>query len=77
MTTLTKRVAGVTYVFAIGDGNRQHPDGQTVNATIAVRGRGDGVVHVLGENRVLALRGGRFVDRFRPYQHHVYQIRGG
>jgi hypothetical protein len=73
-TTLTKVHNGQKYVFAIGEGNPQNPNGQAVDATITVNGAGNGTVTVLDENRTIPMTDGRFSDRFAAYQHHVYRI---
>jgi hypothetical protein len=71
---MTKRAGGARYVFAVGDGNARHPDGQAVRGTVTVAGAGDGAVEVVGENRTVPMAGGRFTDRFGPYQVHIYKL---
>lgn len=66
---LVKRHAGATYVFAVA-----MRDGAT-NATFTLPGRTDDVrVEVLGEDRHIDARGGRWTDAFDDYQVHLYRI---
>lgn len=67
---LVKRHEGATYVFAVGMRN-----GATVGR-FAVRGLvGAANAEVLGENRKLEVRDGKFSDTFQPYDVHLYRIR--
>jgi hypothetical protein len=64
-----KRRVGATYVFAVvvrGSGGQ---------ADFAVQGLPVGAnVEVLGENRTLTLRGGKFEDTFERCGVHLYRI---
>ncbi|MFP4057726.1 MAG: sugar-binding protein [Candidatus Brocadiia bacterium] len=59
---------GATYVFAVNMVR------EPAEATIAVRGVGDGQAEVLFEERTVAVRGGRLSDGFAPYAVHRYRI---
>ena len=74
VATLTKQLGGVTYVFAMGDGNATHNQGQAVNATITVAGAGDRGVEVLGEARNVTMTAGQLSDHFDAYQLHIYRF---
>lgn len=66
---MTKHFDGATYVFAVG-----MRDGRA-DAEFTVRDR-SGVmpVQVLGENRSLASKDGRFTDAFGPWDARIYKI---
>ncbi len=64
-----KRHGGSTYLFAVRMDNRP------AKGSFAIRGmKGEATVRVLGEDRTLAARDGRFDDQFAPYGVHLYQI---
>jgi hypothetical protein len=65
---MIRRHAGAIYVFAVG--MRNGP----ATGTFTVPGVGDAPVEVIGENRTVEVRGGRFTDRFKPYDVHLYRI---
>lgn len=66
------RYRGDLYLFAVGMRNRD------AGATFQVAGTSrPRRVEVLGENRTLEIRGGRFSDRFSPYDVHLYRIPEG
>jgi hypothetical protein len=68
---MVKRRSGATYVFAVG-----MRDG-TTTATFKVDGLpGRARAEVLGEDRSLEVRDGVFRDRFRPWDVHLYRVRG-
>ena len=71
VAVMTKKYEGMTYLFAVG-----MRDGQTI-ATFIVHGlNGDRAVEVLGENRTIASKDGVFKDSFRPWDVHLYRIKG-
>lgn len=59
---------GKTYLFAVERGNRES------DAEFSVDGMKSGKVEVIGEGREIPLKDGRFVDRFTPFQTHLYRI---
>jgi hypothetical protein len=69
---LVKRHGGDTYLFAAGMRNRS----ATASFTL-VGGPRSASVEVLGEDRVLPLRGGQFADSFTAYAVHLYRVRRG
>ncbi len=73
VATLTKRLDGATYIFAMGDGNTANIYGQAVTATITVTGGGTRTVEVVGEDRVVSMTNGQIVDHFDAYQRHIYR----
>jgi hypothetical protein len=75
VTTLTKNFGGATYIFAMGDGDSGHINGQAVDATITVSGAGTKTVRVLNENnRTIAMTNSRFTDHFDAYEVHIYHF---
>lgn len=70
IAVMAKRYRGDTYVFAV----RMEPS--PAKATFRVKGLAPAAkVSVLGENRTLAARGGRFADEFEAYTVHLYRAR--
>jgi hypothetical protein len=69
---MVKRHEGALYIFSVA----MRPGSTTVQFDVADSGRLGGEVEVIGENRRLALRSGRFEDGFGPYQVHLYRVRG-
>lgn len=68
---MTKRHGGATYVFAVGTRNN------AARGDFQLKGlRENGKVTVIGENRTLQARDGRWQDDFRPYDVHLYRIGG-
>jgi hypothetical protein len=68
---MVKRYGGATYVFAVGSRN-----GSTTGS-FQVQGLGKtGTVEILGEDRRIPVVNGRFVDDFKPYAVHLYQLTG-
>jgi hypothetical protein len=64
-----RRQGGATYVFAV------RMEGSPVKATFQVRGLPERArVTVLGEERSLECRGGRFEDNFTAHAVHLYRI---
>ena len=47
---------------------------QAAKASFAVKGA-KGSVEVLGENRTIPLKDGKFEDEFKPYEVHLYRVR--
>lgn len=68
---LVKRHTDTTYVFAVG-----MRDG-TTTATFDLRGDAARArwARVLGEDRTVQVREGRFMDEFQPYDVHLYALR--
>jgi len=66
---MVKRKGGATYVFAVGMRNRP-ARGSFVLQNL----RGEATAHLLGEDRRLTIRDGRFADDFPAYGVHVYRI---
>jgi hypothetical protein len=67
---MVKRYKGETYLFAAG-----MRDGAT-KAGFSLKGlSGQRTAEVLGENRTVSVRDGRFEDEFEPYGVHLYRIR--
>ncbi len=65
---MAKRYKGETYLFAAG-----MKDGST-RAVFTVKGA-SGSAEVIGENRRISLKQGRFEDDFEPYGVHLYRIK--
>jgi hypothetical protein len=64
-----RKHGGATYVFAVA-----MQDGRTA-ATFSLNSfAGTAKAEVLGENRNLAVRDGRFTDDFEPYAVHLYRF---
>lgn len=63
---LTKRDKNAFYIFSVA-----MRDGETSATFHVKKGR---TVQVLGENRTLQIRKGRFVDRFSGYGVHLYKV---
>jgi len=59
---------GSTYIFAVERSGKEGP------ATFTLVGLADARIEVLGEQRELALKGGRFTDSFTPNATHLYRI---
>ncbi len=69
IAAMIRRLDGVTYVFAVG-----MRDGRT-EAEFQLRDRtGETPVEVLGENRSLTSRDGRFTDAFGPWDVRIYRL---
>lgn len=69
VAVMCKKHDGATYVFAVCMRNRP------TTASVEILGPGPGAdVQVLGEERTIALRDGRFSDAFEPYGVHLYRI---
>lgn len=64
-----RKADDTTYVFAV------ERAGENDEATIRVRGIREGTAEVLGEDRTIPVRGGRFRDRFDAWDTHLYRIR--
>ena len=65
---IAKRQGDSTWIFAVA--MRE----QASKATITAKGA-KGAVEVLGENRTIPLKDGKFEDDFKPYDVHLYRIR--
>ncbi len=71
IAVMCKRFEGATYVFAVCMRN------QPARATVELSGvHTDVDVRVLGEDRHVTLRDGRFADDFQPYGVHLYRMTG-
>ena len=67
---LTKRRDGTTYVFAV------IPQDKGTKASFTVPGLPENVTaEVIGEDRRIEVKAGRFDDAFDPYGVHLYRIR--
>jgi hypothetical protein len=70
IAVMTKRHGGATYVFAVAMANA------AARGTFELAGVTDGgTVEVIGEDRKLPLKAGRFADDFDGYAVHLYRIR--
>jgi hypothetical protein len=67
---MVKQYGGATYLFAAG--MRNAPTSGSFQVTHLPRAA---IAEVIGENRRIAVRNGRFEDRFGPYDVHLYRIR--
>ena len=65
---IAKRQGDSTWVFSVA--MRDQP----AKATFVVKGA-TGTAEVLGENRTIPLKDGKFEDAFKPYDVHLYRIR--
>ena len=66
---LAKQFGGATYVFAVGMRNA------AAKATFEVRGLpATATAEVIGEDRRIEVKDGRFDDAFAPYAVHLYRI---
>lgn len=63
-----KQHDGALYLFAVS------MQGSPQQAKFRLRGRSKAKVEVLGEQRQLAVAGGRFDDAFAPYAVHLYKL---
>jgi hypothetical protein len=69
IAAVCKQHGGATYVFAVC------MRGEPARATVELLGsRASADVQVLGENRSIPLRDGRFEDDFAPYAVHLYRV---
>jgi hypothetical protein len=66
---MTKHFDGTTYVFAVG-----MRDGRTEGEFQLQDRSGEIPVEVLGENRILTSKDGRFTDAFGPWDVRIYKI---
>jgi hypothetical protein len=66
---MTKHWDGTTYVFAVG-----MRDGRTEGEFQLQDRSGEMPVEVLGENRTLTSKNGRFTDTFGPWEVRIYKI---
>lgn len=66
---MVKRHDAVTYLFAVGMRNASATASFTVAELV-----GDVSIEVLGEDRTLEARDGRFTDEFAPYDVHLYRV---
>jgi hypothetical protein len=69
IAVMCKKQGGATYVFTVG--MRNAPAGATIELPEA---EPNAAVQVLGEDRALRVRDGRFQDDFAPYAVHLYRI---
>jgi hypothetical protein len=69
VATMVKRHRGAIYLFAV------RMEDRSAKATFELQGvSGATAVEVLGEQRTLQARAGRFQDSFEPYAVHLYRI---
>lgn len=67
---ICKRHGGAKYLFAVGMRNA------AAHATFEVNGlKAVAVAEVLGENRTVKVKNGRFEDHFGPYEVHLYRLK--
>lgn len=66
---MVKRHDGATYVFSVGMRNAP------AKGAFTVRGVKNATAEVLGENRTIPVRDGKFTDEFQAYDAHLYRIR--
>jgi hypothetical protein len=66
---MVKRHRRATYVFAVGMRNGPSKGSFTVSGL-----RKKATAEVLGENRKIEVRDGKFDDAFAPYDVHIYRI---
>ncbi|MCC6441860.1 MAG: hypothetical protein IT210_00225 [Armatimonadetes bacterium] len=72
IAAMVKCHRNTTYLFTVGMRNAP------ATGSFKVKGLPrQAVAEVIGENRTLRLEKGRFKDSFRPYEVHLYRIRGG
>ena len=67
--TLVKEGDGKVYIFT---SNRKNKPGETV---FTVKGLAAGEVEVYGEGRKLNMAGGKFTDKFKEFEPHIYVIK--
>ena len=77
ITTLVKKFNGYVYIFAMGDGNTNYPEGNSVIAEISINERKNIMVDVLEENRTISMKAGKFSDLFNAYELHIYRYYSG
>jgi hypothetical protein len=65
---VVKQHAGATYLFAVS-----MREGETTG-TFTLPDAGDGEIEVLDENRTIRAKDGKWDDRFRDYQVHLYRL---
>lgn len=73
VSVLHKVHGGAHYVLAQADGNKEHPGSGGTTATIAIPVP-SGAATVLDEDRTVPIVDGEIVDRFEPYEVHVYRF---
>jgi hypothetical protein len=66
---MVKRHDGATYVFSVGMRNAP------ARGSFTVRGVKNATAEVLGEERKIAVKDGKFSDDFQAYDAHLYRIR--
>jgi hypothetical protein len=74
VTTLFKKYAGASYVFAQADGKAGLPLSGATTATITISGVSSGTATVLDENRTVPIVGGQIIDTFAAYGVHIYKL---
>lgn len=68
--SMVKRYGGATYLFAVGMRNA------STTAEFTIQNAPErATAEVLGEGRRIAVRRGRFMDEFKPYEVHLYRVR--
>ncbi len=72
IATMVKQVGGYTYIFAVA----MRP--LETNAEFGLKQfSGLEIVEVLGENRAVAVKDGKFTDHFGPWDVHLYRVKSG
>lgn len=68
--SMVKRYGGATYLFAVGMRNA------STTAEFTLQNAPErATAEVLGEGRRIAVRRGRLMDEFKPYEVHLYRVR--
>ena len=70
IATMVKQLGGVTYIFAVA----MRPLDTRVEF-VSEQFSTSETVEVLGENRTLTVKGGRFTDGFGPWDVHLYRVK--
>lgn len=71
LASMVKQVDGFTYIFAVA----MRP--LETEATVTMELTGLEPVEVLGENRTLSAKRGKFTDHFNPWAVHLYRMKTG
>lgn len=70
IATMVKQVGGFTYIFAVAMRPLETEASFTVKKVL-----GSEAVEVLGENRTVLVKDGRFTDSFGPWDVHLYRVK--
>ena len=72
IATMVKQVSGYTYIFAV----TMRPLDTRAEFSLK-QFSGLETVEVLGENRTVAVKDGKFTDQFAPWSVHLYRVKSG